>query len=51
MQYESLLSQLSVEFERVLSKTKETDEHLAAQELQIQDQLKLINEKDAAQFE
>ena len=35
MQYESLLNQLSVEFQKVLAKTNETDEHLASQELLI----------------
>jgi hypothetical protein len=29
VQYESLLQQLSVEFQKLLAKTKETDEHLA----------------------
>ena len=42
LQYESLLQQLSIEFQKLLAKTKETDEHLAQQEVLIATQAKII---------
>ena len=50
-QYESLLQQLSVEFQKLLAKTKETDEHLAQQEVLIQTQAKIIQDKETAQYQ
>jgi hypothetical protein len=51
LQYESLLQQLSVEFQKLLAKTKETDEHLASQEVLISTQAKIIQDKEAAHYQ
>jgi septal ring factor EnvC (AmiA/AmiB activator) len=51
MQYESLLSQLSGEFHKLLAKARETDEHVAAQEFQLQTQKKLLEDKEATIFQ
>lgn len=43
-----MLQQLTGEFSKVLAKAKDTDEHLAQQEVLIQTQQSIINEKEQA---
>lgn len=51
LQYERILSQLNVEFHKLLSKVKENEEQLASKDQTIQTQGKIISDKEEQQFQ